>query len=195
MTGLVQAGVQLVPGKTFGWPKFPRFRCHSVKEKIYGVYTKATVAFCLEQPSLRAALRSRESSSVLGAQQSPRARPALPPAAPQHLSNAGGTKGAQHPHARDVCPRGQRILRPPRRTERSAVTAGIPLTCALAVRARGGGAEAAQRQDRLEAASYLTGYRSRSASVTRAGSFIMSLGPNPCAGAWPAVLTSDARRG
>lgn len=89
MTGLVQAGVQLVPGKTFGWPKFPRFRCHSVKEKIYGVYTKATVAFCLEQPSLRAALRSRESSSVLGAQQSPRARPALPPAAPQHLSNAG----------------------------------------------------------------------------------------------------------
>lgn len=58
---------------------------------------KATFAFCLERPCLRAALRSHESfpgSSVLGAQQSPRARPALPRAAPQHRSGAGPERSA-----------------------------------------------------------------------------------------------------
>lgn len=108
---------------------------------------KATFAFCLERPCLCAALRSRESFpgiSVLGAQQSLRARPSLPPAAPQQLS--GSDPSAQHPHARNLClcPREERILRPPRLAQRSALSTRVPLTCVLAARAREGGVEAAQ---------------------------------------------------
>lgn len=155
---------------------------------------KATFAFCLERPCFCAALGSLSfpGSSVLGAQQSP--APA-PPCLPLHRSICPEPdQSAQHPRARDVCPGGQHVLRPPRRTERSALSTRVPLTCALASRARGGGT-AGQRSDK-------TGWRTRRlspygrpASVRRAGSFIISLGPNPCAGAWPAVLTSDARRG
>lgn len=52
----------------------------------------------------------------------------------------------------------------------------------------GGAATTAGEEDRFSPYSH-------PASVTRAGSFIMSPGPNPCAGVWPVVLTCDARRG
>lgn len=143
-------------------PKFPRLRRHTVKNNnIYGVPTKTTVA------SLSGAAQPPGGTSLWGELSAPapsqvrnnRPAPAPAPAAPQHLSGAGRVCLA--PACRGpVCPRGQSILRPPERAERTAPSTGVPLTCALAARAEGGGAEAAQpQQEGRRTASHLIATR------------------------------------